>query len=298
MEYYDNVRTWRDLLDINIKFLNGEISETYYHVGPTDPETVPLLTNLRTINDLGFYSTSGQPGLIDHKFTIPEYNDEGQPNPYYKPGLYGDSEQKSYIEGFMLDDEVSDKFEIYLKKHPKFVYTCSIQSTKEFRSTLPPGKMYNVTRERDYFDKPEDNWEHYTNLQNNYLDEYSDLENVDELLRKTKYFNIASTEYGPQLSVENLLLNFYKNDVLKVPIIYNKSYDNYKILSYALNDVDKIIDGIPVWFYVLKYSNDTNLIHWVLSQVKYSTYKPPELLDLARSKNDPSLLNRIQKYLI
>jgi len=58
-------KTLKDLIDHNVRFLRGELSESPNHLGPVDKETEPYLGPLIGINLLGpFLTTNSQPGLV------------------------------------------------------------------------------------------------------------------------------------------------------------------------------------------------------------------------------------------
>ena len=63
-EEYENVKTFDDLLKINIKFLNGTYDHTCYYCTKINDETLPLVDNLKIINKLGFYTYDGQPSTL------------------------------------------------------------------------------------------------------------------------------------------------------------------------------------------------------------------------------------------
>jgi hypothetical protein len=64
-DLYKSVKTWSDLIDTNVAFMNGEIKTTFYQLGPLDPETynrkifqpcieLPSSANLKTLGVLRF----------------------------------------------------------------------------------------------------------------------------------------------------------------------------------------------------------------------------------------------------
>lgn len=56
-----SARTFDVLLDLNRKFLKGEIKRTPYHCGPLDEETLPLVPKLLEMADAGLMSHGSQP---------------------------------------------------------------------------------------------------------------------------------------------------------------------------------------------------------------------------------------------
>lgn len=96
---------FEDLIEYNIKFLKGEIKATFYHCGPTDPETEPLLPDLIKINKYGFFSDCGQPSLIKQE---PFEHDAGK--------IYL-LKQKSFISGYIENNSIGLKLINFLKNH-------------------------------------------------------------------------------------------------------------------------------------------------------------------------------------
>lgn len=178
---YNNVTSFQDLINMNISFLRGIRLITYYHLGVIDPETIPLLGDLVEINKRGFYSTGGQPGEIS-----------------------SDVNQKSFIEGNLLtSDNMSNyRFKDYLFQNNDYYYHMIYPSGKVY-SNVPFNEkgLYNLTRE---FNPDRD----YTNLNSAMTFPLAEIPAVDNILGNTVYIIFVAKEYGPQYSVEKLLLNF------------------------------------------------------------------------------------------
>lgn len=51
---YSKVKTWQDLCDTNIDFLQGKQDETFYHLSPTNEETDTILNKPIQLNSNGF----------------------------------------------------------------------------------------------------------------------------------------------------------------------------------------------------------------------------------------------------
>jgi len=186
------IKTFEDLIEYNLKFLNGEIKETFYHCGPVDEETIPLLDNLKKINRFGFLSINGQPGLLEYDI----YSDY--------VSNYVDTEQKSWIEGYMIFGLNSIKLELFLSKNPDIYYNCCVYPLGTYNTNLP-SEYYNITREREKGEK----WNEYTNIPNEYIEIDTDYDNINKILLETHNFNITFKEFGPQNSVEKLLIDFF-----------------------------------------------------------------------------------------
>jgi hypothetical protein len=97
---WNNVESFDAFGELMIAYLSGELFQNPWMVGPTDPETVPLLEKLRHINAQGFVTLQGQPGICD------EYQ-----------------EQHGYIMGF-LDKQ---KFGVAVFAQVLFDLGCMIQ---------------------------------------------------------------------------------------------------------------------------------------------------------------------------
>jgi hypothetical protein len=55
-----NAQTMADLGELVIAWLNGEIKQTPGHLGPPDPETIPLIRPLTAANRAGFVTDNSQ----------------------------------------------------------------------------------------------------------------------------------------------------------------------------------------------------------------------------------------------
>ncbi len=93
---WNGIKSYNDLTNANVAFLEGRMNETPYHGGPLDPETAPLVPRLVQLNKLGFVSTNGQPAEIRETRTMR-------------------NEQRSFIDGFMLARHLP-RLEAYAKE--------------------------------------------------------------------------------------------------------------------------------------------------------------------------------------
>ena len=60
--YWGGIQTFEELQQAMIMFLSGQMPSNPWHETNVDPETVPLLENLRYLNGLGFITKESQPG--------------------------------------------------------------------------------------------------------------------------------------------------------------------------------------------------------------------------------------------
>jgi len=204
---YQSVKTYRDLLNTNLLFLQGKVDATYYHNTPILQETVPLLTSLIKINDYGFFSTQGQPGTcttgksaINNKQFI--------------------EEQRGYIEGY-VPSQIAPALKSYLQKRKDIYFTMTLPDTT-FTHNIPENKLFrhggklkfNVTRD-NWLNKDgqisKRPWRLYTNTPvYGYIDNSGgEYPNVDAILSMCAMFHIMTRDYCSG-SVEGVLLDFFK----------------------------------------------------------------------------------------
>ena len=90
LNMWRNTDSFENLKEKMIKYINGEVCCSYNHYGKLCEETEPLIPDLLLLNQAGFISLNGQPGMIEI--------DEEQ---------YGERLcflQKPYIEGILKKD--------------------------------------------------------------------------------------------------------------------------------------------------------------------------------------------------
>lgn len=80
---WSTATTFSELIDVNIKFLKGEINESPWHCGPLNGESFSILDKLIEINEKGLLTTSSQPGVFNFIENV---------GPYH---------QKAYVSGFI-----------------------------------------------------------------------------------------------------------------------------------------------------------------------------------------------------
>jgi hypothetical protein len=207
---YKNVKTYKDFIATNVAFLQGRMSATPYHLGPIDPETIPLVKNLVSINKAGFFSLVGQPALKETVFVEP-WKENGETG----GNVWVETEQKSYISGFMPKGHL-EKFICFMKDKKDFYYKVDImcEPVQVLFHTLP-SSPYNLTRERGHKVKAQlsnERWDLNTNL---YADpnehaahDFDEFPVILSLIKQTVLVDIAGREYNKG-SVEDLLMKFY-----------------------------------------------------------------------------------------
>ena len=216
---FKDVQTYRDLQDVNILFLQGKLKKTPYHLGPVDEETIPLLENLITINDLGFISVMGQPALDEIKFVDRTWKLNGQicGNWWYQ------LRQRSVIEGY-LPKAYLDLFLEFMVNQPDYYYRIyDIQKKTGWfggysfelpvlYDGMPRGLNITLVRvSKDLNMLDEADWDDPTNILLSIPPPfdfygYSNIENI--MIPYTVKVVISSKEYNSG-SVEQLLLDFF-----------------------------------------------------------------------------------------
>lgn len=209
---YKSVKTYKDLLNVNIKFLKGEIEQTLYHLAPVNEETIPLLDNLIRLNKLGYYTTGGQPALC-------EYNEQVKIEPNVVQ--YYSMEQKPFIEG-LIEKKIVKKLTKFLKEQHDMYYLISYKNNKT-ETNIPFGDdMYNMTREKSHVDinmLKDEPWSEYTNIPNIYQEtetfydeayyHHNEYPNIVKLIDKCYHLIVVGKEYGKDIQLEERLLEFF-----------------------------------------------------------------------------------------
>jgi hypothetical protein len=106
---YLSVRSFQDLLHLNVRYLRGEGVSTPYHFDSVDEETLPLLGDLIRINQAGFLSVEGQPAM-----RVRERGGWG-----YSDSNYTDTHQVSYVVGF-VHATVAQRLARFLRRQPVY----------------------------------------------------------------------------------------------------------------------------------------------------------------------------------
>ena len=168
-EIYEEVESFDDLLDVNVKFLKNEIYRTYYYLaefgrgcGTTHEPRRDTLVELHT------------------KYRV--YTIDGQIN------IYSDNIiQQSYLE-FIVEEDLGQKLEPLLFDCP-LIYTCV--SYWRYQDDNFPTRRYNLTRDRKCITEQ---WREYTNWwrHHRYSDNLSTpYHNLDVILRDCRVFFIV-----------------------------------------------------------------------------------------------------------
>lgn len=150
---YANAKTYQDMCDINVLFLEGVYDHTAYHCGPVDSETVPLLTDLCTLNKLGMYTYCGQPSTNDIMLVA---RTEKEKEKHENVKVWTCYQQRGFIDGFVLAEHLP-ALKTYLKEQDGvyyfFDYPDSSTETnipfvqkKKIHNSIAPYKCFPLAR--------------------------------------------------------------------------------------------------------------------------------------------------------
>lgn len=208
---FRKVRTWGDLLRVNISFLKGEVLWTPYHFGPLEPDSVPLTGKLIALHKQGFLSVNGQAALIfdtpTHRFYQRSYLIGFLPG-YHAISLanYFQKHRKSFVGRIW-----------YLKKHIHGNHWELLLAYGDAR--MNQSKRFNLTKMKN----DDGSWEYPTNFPLtsdldyiNYGGETHSFRNypaIMALFRGMILVEIGGLTYGRD-STEDFLLDYFFQDPL------------------------------------------------------------------------------------
>ena len=206
---FETVRTYQDLINANVAYLQGHLDDTPYHHGKVDEETIPLLGDLVKLNRRGFVSVEGQPGVHELGFvkeTWPCGNGLGKVcgNWWYE------IDKKPYIVGLMQKVHFP-QFKKFMRSH-SYSYHYMIEGSDV--STFPTDQ-FNLTRERVHKYKEALKrvpWTDYTNV---WFGEGSRIRDfpadMQKMINKEAFCVLIAGNTYNEGSTEKLLLDFYKS---------------------------------------------------------------------------------------
>ena len=168
-EIYEEVESFDDLLDVNVKFLRNEIYRTYYYLAEFG-------------RGCGTTHEPRRDALVDLHTKYRVYTVNGQINMYSDTLI-----QQSYLD-FVVDESLGKKLEPLLFDCP-LIYTCV--SFYRYQDDNFPTRRYNLTRYRKSIT---DEWNEYTNWwRNNRLSDEMETpyHNVNVILSDCRIFSIV-----------------------------------------------------------------------------------------------------------
>lgn len=166
-ERYRSVKSYSDLIDINIDFLLNKVPYSYYYHGPFGDcaDHAPRRSYLVDLHRLfGVYSINGQSNINEECYI-----------------------QHSYLD-FVVKPSLATKLTSYLLSHPE-LYTCI--STTEHQYDNFPSEVFDLTKYRQHIYAE---WEGYSRWRRNikwFGECLSRYDNVNDILRNCVMFVIA-----------------------------------------------------------------------------------------------------------
>lgn len=195
---YKYVKTYENLLESGIAFLNRRMSQTYSYMGyfgeaNSDGEDhIISKESLIQLHQKGIFTIDGQ---INRKFGVPHYNEESST-----------IQQKSYLRGYMTKSMVHDLLPKLLADKRIYV-ACSHPDKKRYWANYPKYR-YIVTQYIDDDGEIED----FSALggKNDRENEAhtEDYEHLYKVVKKLVFFEVAVREYGFDERVEDIILEY------------------------------------------------------------------------------------------
>jgi hypothetical protein len=213
---YQKVRSFQDLIDLNIRFIKGEIPGTPYHYAALKPDSQQQMESLIRLNQLGFFTMDGQGPISSPK-----------------------GQQKVYISGFMKAN-LAKPFIKFIKKYPKVQYLISFKSQdiktniRNWKENFENGFINGLTRKRTRSQE----WDisTHTTFKNVYYDElhgFEDFGHILYLFDEEEYIYIhiqlksfckkQETVYCDKDYLNGIIIEFLNGN--------GNSFGNYKINS-------------------------------------------------------------------
>ncbi len=69
-DLFKSAKTFRELLRLNKKFIDGELVGTPYHLGPLESDSVTIKNDLLLLHDEGLFTVNGQPGAAGTEYGV------------------------------------------------------------------------------------------------------------------------------------------------------------------------------------------------------------------------------------
>lgn len=185
---YDYVKTWKDLVFTNKKFLKGEMYNTFYHLAPLAMETTQnseFHQNLIKLTNYDIFSTESQPYIHTEELKQISYIDICCTD-FIAISLFN----SLYKDNRVFFSVINYKKKIYYDTFPtsnfKYVKSTVLQKNTGWKRKLlfKNGKIIN-----DYN-----------------IAKTSKRKRIKKLLNDSYHFTISGKEFGLELSVPNILL--------------------------------------------------------------------------------------------
>jgi hypothetical protein len=252
-EEYNIVNCFDDLLKINIKYLNGIYDETCYRYGEIRYGLLSQIPKIKILNRLGFYTINFEPSKqyiswINHNNVnknSPTYK-EG-----ISDGYWCCLQERGYIEGLFESKHTQMLIE-HLQYYSEFYYIIEHKDGKiisNIDSTTIDAQNSTFKKDRLYLSRETfisgqslcyEYGNDYPNLLNKLFNSciqkaywkngltsiscekgrrkeivefHEEYENILDVLVNTSSLTLITKDYNSKLSLEDLLIDFFTNDV-------------------------------------------------------------------------------------
>ena len=229
---FDNVKTFSDLQECFVAYLQGRIGSNPTYGGSINTETIPLVENLVSINKNGFISVSGQPSSRERK------DDNYLEN---RPHIIGFLEKKN-LESFLKFIETQSNF-----------YFIVINGKKDVEFDTLPSETLFVNRYIYDNGSIGSSYEIRTKTKKNPFNYFHEFPNIINMLEQTSvYVEIIGKEFNNG-STEDLLLMYFKEINEDNDELYEKVKDDEQsVTNNTFKEQKKDMET-----YIIKYGQQS-----------------------------------------
>ncbi len=194
---WNNIHSYEDLLKVNVMFLRGELKETPYHLGPLEPDSIPLIDELIEMHNLRMLSVNGQGGLCiygDYAPPFRSYNGELLGDWYY------DVEQRAYVEFYIENTDFNTKFVQALTRDPNMeVQVIDLDNYRMYDNVvdeaLTRGRSSNTLEELKNVPWKLETWVQHIDNPEDVLCEWGDHPNIQSILSNSYRLTVVMKSF-------------------------------------------------------------------------------------------------------
>lgn len=202
-----NCNNFCELLEMNIKFIKGELNATPYHLGPLDNPSQELINNLLKLHKHGIFTVDGQESRCEYGTKCDDYMIDIKQRGYLR--FHIDLNNKQLISSFFEQ-----------LKTLNIAYSTYNLRTGEQTSNLKG--FYWVTQERYYTMENAINgdidmipWISCTHILNEHTLDHllcgANFVNMNNILKNTMYFSFAINDDYGKGNIEEIVLKMCEN---------------------------------------------------------------------------------------
>lgn len=207
---WGDVKTYDELLNVNLDFINGRLNESPYHCGPLLDPSPELICNLSKLHNYGLLTVSGQESEKDHGICMKEQ--EFFYDKILKQGHAYANEQRGYLifhveKNSFVNAMNCNVFDSFIQKIKEFglMYRIINMETQSIDTNI--NGSYNVTRFRVGKNEKKERsakWIHNTSIGRGVSRDYYWISPKrgdttfapNRILKNTVVFQLAMLEYG------------------------------------------------------------------------------------------------------